>query len=215
MREAHVSIDETAYEKMGVAELVSVCCAAEVRTIAELTCYGNGGIIQVEVGSRVDETRLDALDYVDQWERISESEDACVYLIGFTAPGLSEEMADHAADLIGTCDPNMTEVGATMSFVGPQDAIRGMIEEFGSSGVFPSLQSLGDYDATGGGALAELTDRQRDVLETAYKQGYYEVPREASTAEIATELDIDPSTVTEHLQRAERNLLTQHLSTTW
>lgn len=48
-----------------------------------------------------------------------------------------------------------------MSFVGPQDAIRGMIEELGSSGVFPSLQSLGDYDGTGGGALAELTDRQR------------------------------------------------------
>ena len=42
--------------------------------------------------------------------------------------------------------------------------------------------------------------------------GYYEVPREASTADIAAEIDVDPSTVTEHLQRAERNLLSHHLS---
>ena len=56
----------------------------------------------------------------------------------------------------------------------------------------------------------ELTDRQREVVETASEAGYYEV-REASTAAVAEELGLDPSTVPEHLQRAERNLLTHHI----
>jgi predicted DNA binding protein len=42
--------------------------------------------------------------------------------------------------------------------------------------------------------------------------GYYEVPRDVSTNEIAAQLDLDSSTVAEHLQRAERNLLSTHLS---
>ena len=52
-----------------------------------------------------------------------------------------------------------------------------------------------------------LTDRQREVLEVAYGLGYYDVPRMSSTAEIATELGVDDSTVAEHLQRPEHNLL--------
>lgn len=37
--------------------------------------------------------------------------------------------------------------------------------------------------------------------------GYYDVPRNASTEEVAAELELDGSTVSEHLQRAERNVL--------
>lgn len=49
-------------------------------------------------------------------------------------------------------------------------------------------------------------------MQTAFNMGYYEVPREVSTEEIAAELGLDPSTVTEHLQRAERTVLSQLLS---
>ena len=41
--------------------------------------------------------------------------------------------------------------------------------------------------------------------------GYYEVPKAVSASDVATELKLDPSTVNEHLQRAERNLLQQIL----
>jgi len=49
------------------------------------------------------------------------------------------------------------------------------------------------------------------VIETAYDQGYFEVPREASTADVADELGLDTSTVTEQPQRAGRNLISHHL----
>ena len=53
----------------------------------------------------------------------------------------------------------------------------------------------------------KLTDRQRDVLETAQSMGYFDRPRGASGAEVAAALDIGPSTFAEHLAAAQRKLL--------
>jgi predicted DNA binding protein len=50
---------------------------------------------------------------------------------------------------------------------------------------------------------AELTARQRAALEAARELGYYEVPREASVADVATALDCSTSTAGELLRRAE------------
>jgi DNA-binding CsgD family transcriptional regulator len=210
MREANITISDTDYETMGVEELVSLCGEAGLLDVEELECTGNGGLIQVELESRVDEQRLDALEYVYQWEFVGEVEDAYLYLIGFVAPELPEDVTEHSEDLVGTCDPEVSEHGVTMSLVGPPEAIRDMIREYVDAGVNPDLRSLGEYDGSEG-PLADLTGRQREVLEAAYAAGYYEVPRDASTEDVATELGVDPSTVAEHLQRAERNLLIRHL----
>lgn len=53
----------------------------------------------------------------------------------------------------------------------------------------------------------KLTDRQLDVLTTAYEMGYFERPKRANASEVATELDIAQSTFTEHLVTAQRKLL--------
>ena len=53
----------------------------------------------------------------------------------------------------------------------------------------------------------KLTDRQREVLQTAYKMGYFERPKRANATEIAAELDISQSTFTEHLVTAQRKIL--------
>lgn len=53
----------------------------------------------------------------------------------------------------------------------------------------------------------KLTDRQLEVLRTAYERGYFERPRRANATELAEALDIAPSTLTEHLVTAQRKLL--------
>jgi hypothetical protein len=50
----------------------------------------------------------------------------------------------------------------------------------------------------------KFTDRQLEVLETAYEMGYFERPRRANATEIAAELDINPSTFREHIAAAEQ-----------
>lgn len=52
-----------------------------------------------------------------------------------------------------------------------------------------------------------LTERQREVLESAYERGYFDRPRGANATDLAAELDVTPSTVREHLAAAQSKLL--------
>jgi len=52
-----------------------------------------------------------------------------------------------------------------------------------------------------------LTDRQREVLETAHEMGYFDHPKRANAGEVADALDINATTFTEHLSAAQRKLL--------
>ena len=51
----------------------------------------------------------------------------------------------------------------------------------------------------------KLSDKQLEVLETAYQMGYFRVPQEVTAEEIANELDISRSTLSERLRRVEHN----------
>lgn len=53
----------------------------------------------------------------------------------------------------------------------------------------------------------ELTERQREVLETAHSMGYFEHPKGANAGEVAEALGITTSTFTEHLAAAQSKLL--------
>lgn len=59
----------------------------------------------------------------------------------------------------------------------------------------------------------EVTPAQRNALVTAVELGYYKVPREISTRELADELDISHQSVSELLHRGTENLVTTHLMT--
>jgi predicted DNA binding protein len=52
----------------------------------------------------------------------------------------------------------------------------------------------------------KLTDRQLEVLRTAYELGYFDQPRTANATEVADELDITQSTFSEHLLAAQSKL---------
>ncbi|MBS3760256.1 helix-turn-helix domain-containing protein [Halodesulfurarchaeum sp.] len=58
----------------------------------------------------------------------------------------------------------------------------------------------------------ELTERQREVLETAHLLGYFDHPKGANAGEVADELGITTSTFTEHLAAAQSKLLASILS---
>jgi hypothetical protein len=206
MREAEVSLTDAELEAMGVEELLSVARESGLRTVDELSCRGTGAVLQLEVETGLDEERLAALECVDRWNRVAERDDAHVYVVSFTAPELPESLEETAEDLLGTCDPEIGDRSATMSLVGPHDAISGQLRAYETAGVSPDLQRIGGYDGPDD-PLDALTTRQREVIETAWGMGYYEVPKEVSADDIASEMGLDPSTVNEHLQRAERNLL--------
>lgn len=211
LREAHVAIGRSDFDVIGIDGLVSLVREAGLRGFEAISCHGNGAVVQVEVERPLDADRLDALECVDWWEHVSGTDDAELYVVEFTAPKFPSSLADRRDELLGTCNPELDEGGVTMSLVGPQRAIARVIEAYETAGVSPDLRRLGSYRGRER-PLDALTERQREVLRTAYGMGYYDVPRTVSTEDVAAELGVDASTVAEHLQRAERNLLTRHLS---
>lgn len=52
-----------------------------------------------------------------------------------------------------------------------------------------------------------LTDRQQEIIRTAVQNGYFEIPRECTLAELADELDIDKSTASTILRRGEAQIV--------
>lgn len=56
-----------------------------------------------------------------------------------------------------------------------------------------------------------LTTRQREALAAAHEMGYFEIPRTASLDDVATELGITASSLSERLRRAQSHVVECHL----
>lgn len=59
-----------------------------------------------------------------------------------------------------------------------------------------------------------LTDRQRELLRTAIRSGYYEVPREGTLVDVAEAVGVDKSTASGVLRRGEARLVKRFISGT-
>ncbi|WP_193767753.1 histidine kinase N-terminal 7TM domain-containing protein [Halorientalis pallida] len=64
-----------------------------------------------------------------------------------------------------------------------------------------------DEHGVDGGLDPDLTDRQAQALEVAYRAGYFEWPREHNAEEVAERMDITSATFHNHLRKAERTLI--------
>jgi len=74
------------------------------------------------------------------------------------------------------------------------------------------IASLTDARFPPNSPVARLTEKQRRVLVTAYRLGYYDVPRRISSEELAKKLNLVKSTFSAHVRKAERRLLAELLS---
>ncbi|WP_339102446.1 helix-turn-helix domain-containing protein [Haloterrigena salinisoli] len=212
MREAIVTLSDAALEAMGFEGLVALLREAGIRDIEMLEDHGTTCVPQIDVANRLDPEGLEALECVDDWELLAETGTGYRYLLELSAAELPADATEDHDALLGNCETSVTDRGVLISLVGSQAAIREMLRNYEAAGAVPDLCKLAEYDGEAN-PLESLTDRQREVIETAYEMGFYEVPRRASTAEIAGELGLEDATVSEHLQRAERNLLTTQLPT--
>lgn len=55
--------------------------------------------------------------------------------------------------------------------------------------------------------LASIPDRQRELLTLALEHGYFEIPRQVTLEELADHMDITKTTASNHLRKAEQQLM--------
>lgn len=131
-----------------------------------------------------------------------------VYVRDATTDRLQEFFSPISAGGLIVVPPIEYEPDGTVVFsmFGPDDEVQAAIEAV-SAPVDVTIEAVGGLAGTTAAIDAALTDRQREVVETAVALGYYDIPRTASQEAIADELDCAPSTIAEHLRKSEARIL--------
>ncbi|MFC3959268.1 helix-turn-helix domain-containing protein [Halovivax cerinus] len=97
--------------------------------------------------------------------------------------------------------------------IGRSAALQDALDEI-PDGVDVQVERIRDFPSGTEDWTSLLSDRQHEALEMALRMGYYEQPREATHADIASALECAPNTVTTHLQKAEAKLVQTALDDT-
>ena len=95
-----------------------------------------------------------------------------------------------------------------VEMIGKEDEIKKLLHytnKWGDNSF--KILGLTSIDTKGESLLSKLTSRQRQMLLTAYALGYYDVPRKISSDNLSRHLNVDKSTIVEHLRKAERTLV--------
>lgn len=157
--------------------------------------------------------RISEVDTISEYTLTSVTEDTFYAFVRATPT--SEEwdwILAFAQESIVVIPPVVyTETGtAVFEVLGDPDDLRALLAGLPES-VDATVEHLGDHDRRRD-IETVLTDRQREVVTTATELGYYNVPRDATVADVAAELDITDSTVSAHLRKAESAVMREILS---
>ncbi|MGM0590526.1 MAG: bacterio-opsin activator domain-containing protein [Halobacteriota archaeon] len=187
---------------------------------AGCTLSYQGGVQQTDVGSYVFVT-VDGADIgvvervaaelvaIDEVQRISADGTESVLRLRLSQPFLALELADHGAVLrSATVDETETVLVIDVSESVDVRPITELVTESFSAVELRSKQTL-DRSSTEdlySKFLDQLTDRQLEVLQTAYYSGYFESPRESTGEEVAATLGISPPAFYQHARTVQRKL---------
>lgn len=161
------------------------------------------------------ETILEVLDtYVSVTDAglISEFEDECLFEATVTEETIPSRLARHGGRLqsIQSTESGLEIVVDVPTTTEIREFIRMLEEEYadvelvGRRDVERSMQTRQEFFQY---LLDGLTDRQLEVLKTAYFAGFFEWPRTSNGEEIAEMLDITQPTVNRHLRLSQKHLL--------
>jgi PAS domain S-box-containing protein len=193
---------------------------ARLARAADCTLTYQGGVQQTAEGSSVfvtvDGASVDRVERaaaelvaVDEVRHISTESAGGVLRLRLSRPFLALELADHGAVLrSASADPETTtlvvdvpesiEVRHVTQLI--RDRYAGV--ELASKGTLDRSMERDRYAEF----LDQVTDRQLEVIQTAYYGGYFESPRETTSEDIAEMLDISPSAFYRHVRTVQRKL---------
>lgn len=151
------------------------------------------------------ETELASRDNVHEHELLPISERACYcYLKGEVTPAARTLFENFTRGSLITVPPIECNADGSNTFtlIGADADIQAAVGELPAA-VNVTIDAVGGEQVAPDGVVGRLSDRQREAVELALAIGYYDVPREATTADVADELGCATATAAEHLQKAE------------
>ncbi len=163
------------------------------------------------------EAIIDDLVTVTDWRLVAEQDtetDECLFEVTVTGTEFVSRLLRHSAHPRSI---KATETGLeAVVDVSPTTNVREFVEMLAQTD--PGVELVGRRDVertmhTTGDLVASLfeplTDRQLEVLRTAYFAGFFEWPRTSTGEEIAAMLGVSQPTINRHLRIGEQRLLAQ------
>jgi HTH-type transcriptional regulator, bacterioopsin transcriptional activator and related proteins len=187
---------------------------------AECTLSYQGGVQQSTKGSYVFVTVEDRavnevadaasqLVGIDEVQQISAGGEGGVLRLRLTQPFLALELADHGAVFReATANPTITTLVIDIPDSIDVRTITQLVRETFSTIELRSKQTLDQtiehnlYSKF----LEKVTERQLEVIQTAYYSGFFESPRESTGEEVAETLGISPPAFYKHARTVQRKL---------
>ncbi|WP_115863904.1 helix-turn-helix domain-containing protein [Halorussus litoreus] len=150
---------------------------------------------------------LSTVDYVDS-SVASETDGFYLYVREQLEGGDRTLVAAYAGEDVVVVPPVVYDVDKSiqLTIVGEASALQRTLEQTPET-VDISVQRIRSQVPDVAYPGSQLTDRQQEIIATAIEAGYYEEPREATVADVSDRLDCGPSTVAQHLRKAESRLV--------
>jgi predicted DNA binding protein len=99
-----------------------------------------------------------------------------------------------------------------MTLLGKPKQLKSLLKTIDESGLKYKVVSLSEATFSPNAPLSCLTQKQRSVLVTSFKEGYYDMPRRTSSQDLAKILGLKSSALIEHRRKAERRLISSILN---
>ncbi len=209
MTRVEFTIEETTFPLSQLAR--TAACTLSYDGGVQHSAAGDSVFVTVEEGD-VQTVAAAAAEMatIDGVTQMSEGETGNgVLRLELSQPFLALELADHGAIFReATADPTTTSLIVDVPESVDVRAIAQLVRE-----TFPTAELQRKETVDGGTDYtiysefpANLTDRQQEVIQTAYYGGYFESPRENSGEAIAETLGISPPAFYQHVRAVERKL---------
>jgi len=192
----------------------------QLAAAADCTLTYEGGVQQTATGNfvfvTVDDAPLDrvvgatnGLTVVEDVQQIRGGETGGVLRLQLSEPFLATELANHGAVLRSvTATARGTALVVDLPASGDVRHVTQLLTDRFDDAALVSKQTREQASEHGfyASVLDRLTDRQLEVLETAYYSGFFESPRKADGGAVADSLGISPQAFYQHIRTAQRKL---------
>ncbi|TYL39555.1 histidine kinase [Natronococcus pandeyae] len=157
---------------------------------------------------------LDDLVTVRNHSLVSEGDDGCLFELTVTGDVIASRLVRHGATprSIRTTESTLEAVVDVRTTTDVREFVAMLGEQY------PSVELAGRRDVERAtqtrrelisSLFGALTDRQLEVLRTAFFAGFFEWPRETTGEEVAAMLEVSQPTVNRHLRLGQQRLLAQ------
>jgi PAS domain S-box-containing protein len=172
----------------------------------------DGSYVFVEVEDTPVEDAANAargLVAVESVQEIAAHDSGGVLRLRLARPFVAQELADHGVLFHGaTATPTATSLVVDIPESVESSLVRTLLGDTFDEIHLVSKRTRDEAagHSVGPNLFDELTDRQLEVVQTAYYSGFFESPREASGEDVADTLDISPSAFYQHSRAVQRTL---------